>query len=139
MTTTAIIFGSITVISSTEGGWQEPEIGTINPSWDFKSLAQADGELANPLNRKGCQHKVVVNFVNVPIASIQSIRDRMDSLTRAGKQTLKIAEWPDIPNCVCEEAPLTSSRRCSISRTIATYGQSVGRDLDFTLTFHQLW
>lgn len=138
--TTQITFGTFKIIGSDEGGWQAPQIGMIQPAYQFVGLANADGELAKEVSGKGCQHKLTVTFYNVPVAELSTFHKRMKDLRRQGVQTLHIPEWESIPHCVVETIEL-QVKRVAVSTSFATGSlvQTAGKNLEYAITFHQLF
>lgn len=141
MPTTEISFGVTTVISSTEGGWDELQLGMINPAYQFEGLANVDGELAKPVSSKGCEHSITVHFIDLQVSSVASILARIKSLRTKGVQTLSVPEWPDIPNCIYLGAKPTGQRtaRYTVPSGSGTVTATARKNLSFELTFRQLY
>jgi hypothetical protein len=133
-----ITFGNFTVISSSEGGWQEPELGFIDPGYEYAKLINTDGELAKPVASGGCDHSITINFVNVALASVAGIQARIASLKTKGVQTLTIPEFPAIPNCVFKSAKRANKRTSTIA-IAGTVTLTAKKNVDYTLTFRQLF
>lgn len=135
-----ITFGDITIITAAEGVFVDPKLGIMPRVWNFKRLIRADGEIAFDRGRTGADHSFTVRFLDVTVANVGTIRDRIESLVAEPmEESLTLPDMPAIPNCVCTGVdPSAATRAVILSYGGGTLVQTATYNMEFALTFRQV-
>lgn len=117
--------------------------GMMARDWQMVRLPRGIGEIAKDMGMSGCDHTLVLRYLNVSAEDVPGIFDFLQDLwTPASGSpqsgTLTVPDYGSYPHCVVTACEPDQQARRAVGVSPESTAGTVAYDLGFTLTFRQL-